>query len=291
MEASNPRATGEFALNFGYRDSYGGLSDDQDSEAMYKMSMNEFDNVQSLTGNKRYILEKYPGTIVIDTSYVCNLKCKMCHQNSDQFSMPEKPHISIELIKRLLPLCKDSGSVYLLGYGEPLMHPQIYEIISLIKNECPNTHVSFTSNGVLLDDGNINKLIDAKLDSISISMDGPNLKRGHQKSDITYKNVRRLKEIKEKRGVTYPNIRIGFVLGKDNENELIPMIEFAIEVGAKAVIVEPLRIVAPNPEWDDYIRANNMYNHMQTIVPIMQQARKLAEDHGISIDTPYIVGV
>jgi MoaA/NifB/PqqE/SkfB family radical SAM enzyme len=171
------------------------------------------------------------------------------------------------------------------------MHPQIYDIVSLIKSECPNTRVSFTSNGVLMNERNINKLIDAKLDLVSISMDGPNLERGHQKSEITYKNIRKLKEVKEARGVKYPIIHIGFVLGKDNEHELLPIIEFAREVGAEGVTVEPLRIVAPNPEWDDYILANNIYNHMDTIAPIMQKAKMLAESFGITIDTPYIVGV
>jgi MoaA/NifB/PqqE/SkfB family radical SAM enzyme len=246
---------------------------------------------QSDVGGGKYFLEKYPETIVIDTSYLCNLQCKMCHQNSDDFKMPDKPHIELDLVKRLLPLCKDSGSVYLLGYGEPLMHPKIYEIVNLIKDYCPDTKVSFTSNGVLMNDRNINKLIDGRLDLISISMDGPELERGHQKSEITYKNVRRLKEIKAERGVNYPEIHIGFVLGKDNENELIPIIEFAKEVGATGITVEPLRIVAPNPEWDDYILENNIYNHTETIGPIMRKAKVLAGNYGIRINTPYIVGV
>jgi len=254
--------------------------------------MSEISNGRSLGGNERYILEKYPETVAIDTTYVCNLKCKMCHQASKEFKIPANPHISMALVKRLLPLCKDARNVDLLGYGEPLMHPQIYEIISLIKNNCPNAKVSFTSNGVLLNDRNINKLIDAKLDLISVSMDGPNLARGHQEGDKLYANIRKLKEIKGKRGVAYPNVHIAFVLGKDNAQALMPMIEFAAEVDAKAVIVEPLRIVGPtNPEWDDYIRANNIYNHMQTIVPIIQQARKIAESYGILLSTHYIVGV
>jgi MoaA/NifB/PqqE/SkfB family radical SAM enzyme len=237
----------------------------------------------------KYALTSNPECIVIDTSWVCNLECKMCHQAAPDFSIPESPHISIELVKRLIPLLRTTKSVYMLGAGEPLMHPQVYEIISLIKTECTDTGVAFSSNGVLLNKRNIGKLIDSRLDSISISVDGPNLERGHLKTEITYKNLRALAEEKQRRGIAKPEIRLGFVIGKDNEHELIPALRFGIEIGIKGMTVEPLRIVMPNPEWDDYIRANNIYDHMDTVGPILQQARALAAAHGIEIDTPYIV--
>lgn len=240
---------------------------------------------------EKYVLNIYPETIVLDTTYLCNLTCKMCHQNGDDFVMPADPHIGMDLINKLLPLCRDSGSVYLLGYGEPLMHPDIYKIISSLKDAAPKTKISFSSNGVLLNVTNVNKLIDAGLDSISISMDGPELERGHQKSEKTYKNVRRLSQIKAQRGVEHPEIHIGFVLGKDNEQELVPMVNFAAEVGAIGLTIEPLRVIWPNPEWDDYIRKNSLYKHMESIAPILKEAKNIADSKGLKIDMPYVVGV
>lgn len=215
----------------------------------------------------------------------------MCHQNSKHYQIPKNPHIDIKLFERLIPLLKKSGNVFLLGQGEPLMHPRIYDIVKLIKDECPDTQVSFTSNGTLLTEKNIEKLIDSKLDVISISMDGDNLERGHQDSERTRGNVRALAAAKLRRAVTYPDIYIGMVLGKDNENELIPLVKFAIEVKASTLTVEPLRIVAPNPKWDDYIRANNIYDHKETIIPIFRAAKELAHSNGLVIKTPYIVGI
>jgi MoaA/NifB/PqqE/SkfB family radical SAM enzyme len=215
----------------------------------------------------------------------------MCHQDSPTFQIPKTPHISIDLVHRLIPLIKQAPSVYFLGAGEPLMHPKIFEIFALIKTESPSTRVGTTSNGTLLTARNIDKLINSRLDMISISVDGPKLERGHQKAEATYANLRKLAEEKKRRGITHPEIHLGFVIGKDNENELIPAIEFGIEVGIKAITVEPLRIVAPNPEWDDYIRQNNMYDHMDTIVPIFRSAKQLAATHHIEMQTPYLVGI
>ncbi|MFN8370377.1 MAG: radical SAM protein [Bacteriovoracaceae bacterium] len=61
------------------------------------------------------------------------------------------------------------------------MHPNIYEIVSKIKTECPETYVAFTSNGTLLNERNIGRLIDSKLDMVSFSLDGPKLERGRPK--------------------------------------------------------------------------------------------------------------
>jgi sialic acid synthase SpsE len=53
----------------------------------------------------------------------------MCHQNSSDFIIRDEPHISLELIKKLTEVAKNSKTIYLIGQGEPLMHPDIYEII------------------------------------------------------------------------------------------------------------------------------------------------------------------
>lgn len=235
-----------------------------------------------------YYVENSPDTLILDTTYICNLKCKMCHQNSPGYVIPEEPHIPVSYIKKILPIASEAKNIYLLGYGEPFMHPEMYEIIKMIKDECPDSRVETTSNGVLLNETNAYKLIESKLDMISISMDGPNLERGHQKSRNTYKNLRRLSKIKKDLGVKNPEIVIGFILGKDNENELLPIIDFANEVNAVAVTVDALRIVAPQKEWDQYILDNDPWKHKETIVPILEQAKKKAEELGIRINLPYI---
>ena len=171
------------------------------------------------------------------------------------------------------------------------MHPKIYDILKMIKTEAPDTCVTIISNGTLLTKKNIVKLIDTGLDNISVSMDGPDLERGHQDSEVTVANLRALVAEKKRQGVNHPGIRIGFVIGKDNEDALIPVLEFGIELGIDQMVVEPLRIVEPNPKWDDYILANNIYDHTETVGPILTQARNLARSHGIDIETPYIVGV
>jgi hypothetical protein len=119
-------------------------------------------------------------------------------------------------------------------------------------------------------------------------MDGPDLERGHQKSKNTYKNLRRLNKIKKELGTEKPQIVIGFILGKDNENELLPIIDFAKEINAVAVTVDALRIIAPQKDWDQYILDNDPWKHKETIGPILEQAKSRAQKYGIRINLPYI---
>jgi MoaA/NifB/PqqE/SkfB family radical SAM enzyme len=232
-----------------------------------------------------YVLPEYPDYVVVDTTYTCNIICGMCHLSSNDFRIPANPHISVDLIRRMLPLLKKSRTVFLLGRGEPLMHPKIYDIVSLIKNQCPDIYMAFTSNGILLTKRNISKLLDAKLDQINISLDGPDIERGHPQFDRVKANLRELAVQKAARGVDYPAIHISYVIGKDNETELKPTLEFGIEIGIHGISIEPLRIMEPNPKWDDYIRENDVYKHLDTVVPIVDEIRILARERGIELTT------
>lgn len=234
---------------------------------------------------QQYALPEFPDFVVIDTTYRCNVICGMCHLASKAFHIPANPHISIDLVERMIPLLKKCRSVFLLGRGEPLMHPKIYDIIGLIKGECPDIYMSFASNGLLLTRRNIGKLLDLKLDRIHISVDGPDLERGHPQFEKAKANVRELALQKSTRGVEHPVIHISYVIGMDNVLAVKPTLEFGIEVGIEGMSIEPLRILEPNPEWDDYIKANSIYNHMDTVVPLIDQARVLAVKHGIQITT------
>lgn len=243
--------------------------------------------MSSLKKSEYYSAES-PSTIVLDTTYLCNLQCKMCHQNSPDYIVPEEPHIPVSYVRKILPIAKKAKHIYLLGYGEPFMHPEMYSIIRMIKDECPESMVETTSNGVLFNESNAYKLIQSGLDLVSISMDGPNLERGHQKSENTYRNLRRLARIKKELGIENPQIVIGFILGKDNEDELLPIIEFAKEVDAVAITVDALRIISPQKDWDRYIIDNDPYKHKETVGPILEKAKKKAQEYGIRINSPYI---
>ena len=90
--------------------------------------------------------------IEIDLTYICNLRCAGCCRSCAQ--APEHLHISIDQIYQFLLETEKKNfhweSVHLLG-GEPTLHPQFLEIISILtdwfEKNSPDTDLKVISNG------------------------------------------------------------------------------------------------------------------------------------------------
>ncbi|TLN24841.1 radical SAM protein [bacterium] len=111
------------------------------------------------------------GTLV--TNYTCNLDCLMC----------DLPHRTAELrkaggkeldtagMKDVMDQMKGLG-ILGIGFtgGEPLIRPDIFELLSYAKKIGMITHLN--TNGTLLDEERGRKVIEAGVDSLNISIDG-----------------------------------------------------------------------------------------------------------------------
>lgn len=117
----------------------------------------------------------YPEAITFFLTRLCNLCCKMCGQwgdygaNKPQARELLKARLSFDEIKKTL----DEVSVFkpnitLFG-GEPLIHPEVLEIIRYIKAK--GLHCLIISNGVMLADF-AEAIVNAGLDELNISIDG-----------------------------------------------------------------------------------------------------------------------
>jgi radical SAM protein with 4Fe4S-binding SPASM domain len=103
-------------------------------------------------------------------------------------------------------------SIKLSYRGEPLLHPQVAEMVSYAKNK-GILDVYFNSNGMLLHEKMALKLLEAGLDRISISVDGTDpvlfeRMRPGASFERILKNVDNLMNIREKRGYSHPKIRV-----------------------------------------------------------------------------------
>jgi MoaA/NifB/PqqE/SkfB family radical SAM enzyme len=95
----------------------------------------------------------------------CNLSCTYCNEYDD-FSKP----VPLDVILRRLELLGNlkTGVITLSG-GEPLLHPELDEIIRGIRREA--TLAGMITNGYLLTAERVRRLNDAGLDYLQISID------------------------------------------------------------------------------------------------------------------------
>lgn len=81
----------------------------------------------------------------------CNLSCKYCSHFS---CIAEEEFLDLKQlkkdVKRLFKLSNGKIEGFILLGGEPLLHPQIPEIIKIIRDYFPNCYLEFVTNGLLL---------------------------------------------------------------------------------------------------------------------------------------------
>jgi len=95
----------------------------------------------------------------------CNLACGYCNEYDDV----SKP-VPLEEMKRRLDLLADMGtSIITISGGEPLMHPQLEEVIRHIRKR--GMVAGMITNGFLLSVKRIQSLNDAGLEHLQISID------------------------------------------------------------------------------------------------------------------------
>ena len=109
----------------------------------------------------------------ISVTELCNRGCEFCPRVDSAFYPNQNLHISIKLVKKItdeLRSLKYKGTVTLCGFGEPLLHPKIIEIIKCFQD----IRIELATNGDRLTQAVVRELFDSGLNYICISMyDGP----------------------------------------------------------------------------------------------------------------------
>lgn len=120
--------------------------------------------------------EKYPSQIIVDVTEHCNLACIHCpHARFEKSQIFNGHFLDLEVNKKMVDEVRKYGKgiteyIRYTATGEPLLHPQIVDIISYAK-KYSKTKVTITTNGTLLDEYMSKSLLDIELDTIDISID------------------------------------------------------------------------------------------------------------------------
>jgi heme d1 biosynthesis radical SAM protein NirJ len=111
-----------------------------------------------------------PGPVVIwNLVRRCNLKCKHCYSISADVDFPGEL-TTAEIFAVMDDLKQAQVPVLILSGGEPLLRPDIFEISRRAK--AMGFYVGLSSNGALIDRGNISRIAAIGYDYVGISLDG-----------------------------------------------------------------------------------------------------------------------
>lgn len=219
----------------------------------------------------------------VEVTSRCQLKCTFCPNNvlGNKWHRGDMPWPLYR--DSLLPHFSGADWVYLQGWGEPLLHPHLWDMFRLAKEKA--NQVGFTTNGMLLNPENARRLIDLQGDLIDISFSGNTattheaLRRGSSFSQLK-QNVSRLAGLKEQTGSTRPVIVLSYMLTKPAIEELPDFIDTAATLGANQVVAINLDYTPYPPQ--DELRVFSCSNKADSEYEArLQEANKRAGQRGL----------
>ena len=160
--------------------------------------------------------------LYVEPTTVCNLTCRTCIRNVWE---DPRAHMEMGVFRQLLEQTlefPDLKRVVFSGLGEPLAHPQILEMVRLVRER--GIAVTIGSNGLLLDRDVSRTFVELGVDRLVLSLDGVRPEtyadvRGATMSRVL-ENIRWLNEEKKRIGSVTPTLGIEFVALRSNIGEL-----------------------------------------------------------------------
>ena len=118
-----------------------------------------------------------PKTLTLEITTRCNLTCVMCPHGIEH-GMQNKRDAPDILVDSILDTIDTIDEIHPTGVGEPLMADGFWRIVDVLKDrEAPK--LVFHTNGILLTQRNVERIAQANVGRVNISVDAAN--------ELTYK--------------------------------------------------------------------------------------------------------
>ena len=193
-----------------------------------------------------------PILLNIEPTSACNLRCPLCPTGREELGRPTC-FMPLDMFKQCIDeLGSTLMEIGVANYGEPMLHPDIFEMLAYAKAACPT--VFMASNAHFLNEESARKLVESGLDRVWISFDGTD-----QATYETYRVRGDLEKVREgvttllaqrkALGRTNPYIELQFLVMKHNEDQMETFREQAKAIGADGCVIKPVSFNVA--DWDD----------------------------------------
>jgi len=203
-----------------------------------------------------------PGPVVIwNLIRRCNLTCKHCYSISADIDF--KGELSTDEVFTVMDDLKSFGvPVLILSGGEPLLRPDIFDISRRAKDM--GFYVGLSSNGTLIDAGNIDAIADIGYDYVGISIDGTKkthdlFRRKEGAFDASMQGIRLCRD----RGI---KVGLRFTMTEDNSIELPDMLQLMTDEGVNKFYLSHLNYAGRGNRNRDSDVQHNITRHAMDLL-------------------------
>jgi sulfatase maturation enzyme AslB (radical SAM superfamily) len=270
-----------------------GLRLHQDAERhafVWRQHANGVLNVQELL-DSRTTLQSTPPSLGIDLHGGCNVKPPCVYCEWDYSKDLEGDHVDTPFTRETLeewgPFFDNAVHLVNCSIGEPFMMRNFDELLDIFGTT--GKVLEMTTNGQILTERNIQKLLDRHID-LYVSLDAATpLTYSRLRNDTFDKIVRNLRRLIAAKGGCgrFPHVFLVFMPMRCNVHELDDFVRLCAELQVDRLVLRPLNFSpSTNLDWD---RAGYHFSYQDEVLPFDQlvrvsgRAARLARELGVEL--------
>lgn len=204
--------------------------------------------------------------VYVEPTNICNLDCMTCMRNVWDEAPGRMSWTVFQSILDGVRAFHPVPTVFFGGFGEPLTHPQIAEMVAQA-HQC-GAPVELITNGILLDETMTRRLMQAGLDRLWLSLDGAtpesyaDVRLGASLSTVIA-NLRRLKDLRGAMSDAAPRLGIAFVAMRRNIADFPALVQLGKSLGADQFVIS--NVLPHTPELRDEMLYKRSMNEPATV--------------------------
>jgi len=203
-----------------------------------------FNNIECIS--KRKVVKSFPYSATLNTTNICNLRCKFCEIHYFYKKAKESAgrvfpnHLDIDILKNSDEWLRSAIGIELSGAaGEPFANPNIIELIHWLKKY--SMKLSATTNGLLIDEEIAQELIRDKFDSLlfSIHAGDSEMYAYVQGGDFNQvlSTLESIVALRKRENCAYPRIYVNFMLNQENAHSVKDLMKLVKGIGVDAFMM------------------------------------------------------
>lgn len=146
--------------------------------------------------------------IQIEPTTRCNYTCGFCAGRH-----MSQTDLEFSIFRNFVDTVNHIKHMELQGEGEPLLHPQFFEMIVYARKRFPSLAISFITNGSLFTEKNIENILSANIHTILISIESADeAEFQHIRGGKLSRVVRGIKELIERKRELNSELKVGFAI-------------------------------------------------------------------------------
>ncbi len=216
----------------------------------------------------RYKIPDKPKQIQIEITNRCNMDCSMCPREVMGIDLE---HMEWDKFVGVVDKLNQGEEVVLTGWGEPFLHPRIFDMIAHCKAR--GHKVMITSNGLFTRSNIIQEILNSEVDALTFSIDSldGHVEDGHTNNKVL-ENIEALAG--QRKGQT-PSLRLQATLHKGCEEDLYDVIRYGAKFGFDIINVGRI-----DRKYDENLKRPSLEEEKKAF----KEAERIAQSVGIQLD-------